>query len=402
MTTCEATRRDVLGASAALFAWAFAPHVASAAGARDPRFLTIILRGGLDGLSAVPPIGDPDYTRLRGDLALAREPVLPLDATFALNPAMRNLARLYQKREATVVHAVATPYRERSHFDGQDILETGWARTGGRDGWLNRALLAMPRGERVRAPGGLALGATTPLVLQGRAEVTSWAPAIWPNATEETVRRLYGLYEARDTALADALRLAMETDGIASANGLGGLRRANGGPDVLFAQQATTAARFLRMPDGPRVAAMSFDGWDTHVDQGPRGGRLARLLAALDGAIGALESGLGEVWSQTVVAIVTEFGRTARANGSEGTDHGTATVAFLVGGAVSGGRVIANWPGLAAAKLHENRDLAPTLDLRRILAGVMREHVGLRAGEVAGSIFPGLDPGGVLRDLVRA
>jgi uncharacterized protein (DUF1501 family) len=401
MTTCEATRRDLLGASAGLFAWAFAPHVASAAGARDPRFLTIILRGGLDGLSAVPPVGDPDYQRLRGDFAMPRDAVLPVDSIFAVHPSMRNLARLYQKREATIFHAIATPYRERSHFDGQDILETGWARTGGRDGWLNRALLQMPRGERVKGPGGLAMGSTTPLILQGSAEVTSWAPAFWNNPSEETVRRLHGLYEARDPALAQALRIAIDTDGLASANGLGGMRRAGSGPEQLFVQQATTAARFLRLPDGPRVAAMSFDGWDTHADQGPRDGRLARLLAGLDAAIGALESELAEAWTQTVVAIVTEFGRTARANGSDGTDHGTATVAFLVGGAVSGGRVVANWPGLAEAKLHENRDLAPTADLRGMLAGVMAQHVGLRAGEVSSTIFPGLDQGMIMRDLVR-
>lgn len=391
MSCYEFSRRGLLGGSTALFAWAFMPHVASAAGARDPRFLTIVLRGGLDGLAAVPPVGDPDYQRLRRSTLLSPNgdhAALKLDGTFALNPSMPNLYRLYQKKEAAIVHAVATPYRERSHFDGQDVLETGLDHTGGHDGWLNRAVAIVPKGERTRKPVGLAIGATTPLILQGSAEITSWAPQSFQTTSDDTVRRLLEVYDARDPVLARALRGGAEVDKFAMDQGLNRLGR-NGDPVKLFSDQAAAAARFMSMPDGPRLAAMSFDGWDTHADEGPSTGRLARLLGALDGAIATLETSLGPVWKDTVVAIVTEFGRTAHENGTDGTDHGTATVAFLLGGAVRGGRVVADWPGLADAKLYEKRDVAPTTDLRAVLKSVLAEHVGLDRKVLTETVFPG-------------
>lgn len=401
--TCPLSRRSVLAGSGALFAWSFMPRFARAGG-RDPRFLTIILRGGLDGLSAVPALGDPNYARLRGRLAMSTEGpngAKQLDGTFALNARMEHLHRLYWKREATILHAVATPYRDRSHFDGQDVLETGLPRAGGREGWLNRTLAALPAGERVKPP-ALAIGTTTPLILQGPADITSWSPRAFPRASEETMRRLLALYEARDPALARTLSAALDIDRTATAGGLNAARPGNQDPARVFAEQAAAAARFMALDDGPRLAAMSFDGWDTHADQGPADGRLARLLAGLDAAIGALEQGLAPVWRETVVAIVTEFGRTARENGTDGTDHGTATVAFLVGGALQGGLVVANWPGLAEANLFENRDLAPTLDLRAVMKGVLADHLGLSARVLAERIFPGTADLAPVRDLLRA
>jgi uncharacterized protein (DUF1501 family) len=388
---CPLSRRSFLAGTGALFAWSFMPAFASAAQGRDPRFLTIILRGGLDGLSAVPAVGDPDYVRLRRDLAMPTDgpnAVLPLDGFFALNARMTHLHRLYRNGQALILHAAATPYRERSHFDGQDVLETGLDRPGGRDGWLNRALAALPRGERLPKPRGLAIGATVPLILQGSESITSWSPQVFPPASEETVRRLLALYEARDPVLARALAEGVDIGRTAARQGLAGLGRA-ATPEGFFADQAMAAARLMSLEDGPRVAAMSFDGWDTHADQGPQEGRLARLLAGLDAAIGALEQGLAPVWPQTVVAIVTEFGRTARGNGTDGTDHGTATVAFLVGGAVAGGRVVADWPGLTEARLYQNRDLAPTMDLRAALKGVLADHLGLSARTLSERVFPG-------------
>jgi uncharacterized protein (DUF1501 family) len=301
---------------------------------------------------------------------------------------MTHLHRLYRNGQALILHAAATPYRERSHFDGQDVLETGLDRPGGRDGWLNRALAALPRGERLPKPRGLAIGATVPLILQGSESITSWSPQVFPPASEETVRRLLALYEARDPVLARALAEGVDIGRTAARQGLAGLGRA-ATPEGFFADQAMAAARLMSLEDGPRVAAMSFDGWDTHADQGPQEGRLARLLAGLDAAIGALEQGLAPVWPQTVVAIVTEFGRTARGNGTDGTDHGTATVAFLIGGAVAGGRVVADWPGLAEARLYQNRDLAPTMDLRAALKGVLADHLGLSARTLSERVFPG-------------
>lgn len=400
---CPLSRRSVLTGSGALFAWSFMPFVASAAGSRDARFLTIILRGGLDGLSAVPPIGDPDYARQRRDLAASMsgpDAVIPIDALFALHPRMANLNRLYARREAIIVHATATPYRDRSHFDGQDVLETGLPKPGGHDGWLNRALMELPRGAALRPPRGLAISPTTPLILQGKAEITSWSPQTFPQASEETVRRLAELYAARDPALERALREGVDIGRTAMQQGVN--RAVPGGsPEKVFIDQAAAAAKFMALDDGPRVAAMSFEGWDTHADQGPQSGRLARLLGALDGALGALEKGLGLVWKDTVVAVVTEFGRTARENGSIGTDHGTATVAFLVGGAVVGGRIVADWPGLADEKLFEQRDLAATTDLRAVLKGVLGDHLGISAAALGARIFPGTEQLAAIRGLVR-
>lgn len=406
MTDCPLSRRSFLSGTAALFAWAYMPRPASAAGSRDPRFLTILLRGGLDGLSAVPPLADPDYERLRRSLAMPRsgEGAAPmLDGMFAINPRMSNVRRLFMRGEASILHACSTPYRERSHFDGQDVLETGLTRPGGREGWLARALRELPRGERLPSPRrGLGVGQTIPLILQGNTEVTTWSPQVFPQASGETVRRLAALYEARDPVLARALASGIETDRTAVANGLSGLGRNGSDPTRAFVDQAIAAARFMSLPDGPRIAAMSFDGWDTHAEQGPQSGRLARLLGALDAAIAALETGLGPVWRDTIVAIVTEFGRTARENGTDGTDHGTGTVAFLVGGAVRGGRVVTDWPGLAENRLFENRDLAPTLDLRAALKGVLADHLGMGATALSDRVFPDSRDVRALDALVRA
>jgi uncharacterized protein (DUF1501 family) len=396
------SRRELLLASGVLFAWAHLPRAALAEG-RDPRFLTIVLRGALDGLAAVAPVGDPDWVRLRGDSALTLDgatPALPLDGFFALNPAMPNLARMVREGHAAIVHAAASPYRERSHFDGQDVLESGFTKPGAADtGWLNRALMTMAPTERAR--GGkeaFAVGPVTPLVVRGPAPVLSWTPPKLPPATDDTVMRLLDLYRHTDPALARALEERVDLAVIARAGGLEMRPRKGGAPQqkgpgayikTYFADSAGAAAKFLARDDGPRVGALAFDGWDTHADEGAANGRLALLLGALDGALAAVETGMGPAWSQTVVTVVTEFGRTARINGTAGTDHGTATVALLAGGAVKGGRVIADWPGVAEAKLYENRDLKPTTDLRAVLKGVLRDHLRVDTRALDDKVFPG-------------
>jgi len=392
------SRRDVLLASGTLFAWAYLPKIALAEG-RDPRFLAIILRGALDGLAAVAPVGDPDWIALRGDSALTlqgKTPALKLNDFFALNPAMPNLHRMFAANEAIIVHACATPYRERSHFDGQDILESGLTKpTLSESGWLNRALAGLAAGGRVNPSGGkaFAVGPVTPLVVRGAAPVLPWSPQRILPAGEDTVTRLLDLYRHSDPKFAAALeghaRLAaleragdMEQKPGAAAPGPGQVR-------AYFAEVAGTAARFLAQADGPRVGALALDGWDTHNNEGIANGRLAQLLGALDGALAAIEANMGPAWRETVVALVTEFGRTARINGTEGTDHGTATVALLVGGALKGGRVIADWPGLKAADLYENRDLKPTTDLRGVLKGLLRDHLRADERALAQNVFPG-------------
>jgi uncharacterized protein (DUF1501 family) len=386
------SRRALLASGAAMFAWAHLPRLASAAGVRDPRFVVIVLRGGLDGLAAVPPIGDPNYARLQGQLALSlagEHPAIPLDSFFALHPAMPAFGRLFREGRAAVVHAAATGYRERSHFDGQDVLESGQPAPGSvQSGWLNRALAALPAGGRI-APRGLAVGRSTALIMRGPVPVLGWAPQIAAAASDDLVARVLDLYAHRDPILKAALAQGLETGRIAAREGMGQTpagqnRNAINGMRLV----AEGAARLMAADDGPRVAALAFDGWDTHANAGGATGRLAQLLGGLDGAFAAFETGLGEGWKDTSIVAITEFGRTARVNGTIGTDHGTATVALLVGGAIRGGRVIADWPGLRDEQLYENRDLKPTTDVRAVLKGLLSEQFGLGADVLGNAVFP--------------
>ena len=392
------SRRELLFASGTLFAWAHLPKIARAEG-RDPRFLTIILRGALDGLATVAPVGDPDWLALRGDNALTLDgklSALKLDEFFALNPAMPNLHRMFEAKEAIIVHASATPYRERSHFDGQDLLESGLPKPGASDsGWLNRALAGLAPAGRVDPRGSklFAVGPVTPLVVRGPAPVLSWSPQRVMPASEDTVGRLLALYRDCDAKLAGVLednskRVAgIEQPGNGQKPGVPG----PGQVRAYFSEAAGTAAKFLSQPEGPRVGALALDGWDTHFNEGIAEGRLSQLLGALDEALAAIKTNMGVAWRETVVALATEFGRTARINGTEGTDHGTATVAILVGGALKGGRVIADWPGLKPVNLYQDRDLKPTTDLRAVLKGVLRDHLRADEKALAQTVFPGSD-----------
>lgn len=393
--TPSLSRRALLGVGGSMAAWAYMPRFAKAADGRDPRLVTIVLRGALDGLSAVAPIGDPDYQALRASIALAKEgdnAVQMLDGFFGLHPAMPVLARLYRANQALVVHAVATNYRERSHFDGQDVLESGQPGPGRvESGWLNRALLALPRGERVAVGGGLGVGTLSPLVIRGQAPVLGWAPQSIQKADGDLASRVLDLYRHRDPVLGDALSKGLDTNRMASESGMSGdAARPRGGPDSVegMKQMAAGTARLLARDDGPRLAALAFDGWDTHANEGGATGRLATLLSGLDAALGIFESNMGPAWNQTAILVVTEFGRTARINGTVGTDHGTGTVAFLAGGAVKGGRIVTDWPGLKAAQLHENRDLKPTTDLRAVAKGLLADHLGLSPAVLGTKVFP--------------
>ncbi len=402
MTYCEPltpSRRALLLSGGALFASAYLPKFARAADGRDPRLIVIILRGAMDGLSAVAPVGDPDYAALHGELALGtsgQNAGLALNSFFLLNPAMTTFARLYKSGQAAVVHAAATGYRERSHFDGQDVLESGFAGPGNvSSGWLNRAMSAIPRGERVGSglvkASGLAVGATAPLVIRGAAPTLGWAPQFLPVAADDLASRVLDLYRHRDPALADALMRGLDTEKQATRNGMSGdAAKSKGGMDSAagMRQAAAGAAKLMATDDGPRLAALAFEGWDTHQNEGGATGRLFQLLGGLDGALEELEKGLGSSWKDTAVVVMTEFGRTAQINGTVGTDHGTGTVAFLAGGAIKGGRVIADWPGLKQTQLYEGRDLMPTTDLRGVLKGVLQDQFGLSAAVLNASIFP--------------
>jgi len=393
------SRREALLGAGALFAWSQMPRLARAEG-RDPRLLVVVLRGALDGLGAVAPVGDLDWVGLRGDRALlldGKTPALPLDSFFALNPAMPNLHRLYKAQQASIVHATATPYRERSHFDGQDVLESGIARPGATDsGWLNRALVALESDGQVdlRGSRALGIGSVTPLVVRGRAPVMSWVPQKLLPASDDTRARLLDLYQHTDPKLAAALEARMRLAALGPTATSDDLMSEDVTPPGLArirayaAEVAGTAAGFLAKADGPRVGAVGFVGWDTHINEGAASGQLANLLGVLDGALAAVETNMGDAWRETVIVAVTEFGRTARINGTDGTDHGTGTVAFLAGGALRGGRVVADWPGLKTAQLHEGRDLRPTTDLRSVLKGLLRDHLRVREDALASTVFP--------------
>jgi uncharacterized protein (DUF1501 family) len=308
---------------------------------------------------------------------------------------------LYRAGEATIVHAVATPYRDRSHFDGQDVLESGLPKPGAVDsGWLNRALAGLEPGERANARGrqAFAVGPVTPLVVRGPASVLSWTPARMQPVSEETTMRLLELYRHTDPTLARVLEDRLGLAAIARAGGLardpddkgpagpgGGIAQVR----AYFTEVAGAAAKFLATPEGPRIGALALDGWDTHVNEGAVNGRLAGLLGALDGAIAAVKTNMGEGWRETVVALVTEFGRTAHVNGNMGTDHGTGTIALLAGGALKGGRVVADWPGLKEADLYERRDLKATTDLRTVLKGLLKDHLRVEDRALAADVFPG-------------
>jgi uncharacterized protein (DUF1501 family) len=405
------SRRGLIGGSAASLAlWGFVPRSASAAPNRDPRLLTIVLRGGLDGLSLAAPVGDPDYARLRGKLALQPAGAsagagLPLDTMFVLNPSMPRLHALFQKREALVFHAIATPYRGRSHFDGQDVLESGLPGVSrSDDGWMNRALAGLPRAGSADRQ-GLAMGAVVPLIMRGQAPVLSWAPKAYNLPIQDsTVTRLLDLYSEADPRLAKALVEGLGLDRIATAEPAKATPPAPGQPQRPFRdfiETAEAAARFMSTPDGPRIGALSYNGWDTHANEGVVQGQLANRLGGLDAAIGAFADGMGAAWASTVVLVVTEFGRTARTNGTEGTDHGTGMCALVLGGAINGGLVITDWPGLAETQLHENRDLKPTADLRAVIKGVLADHLGLPTALLAARVFPDSAAITPNRDLIR-
>jgi uncharacterized protein (DUF1501 family) len=345
------------------------PRLALAAAASERRLVFIILRGAMDGLAALPPVGDRQLAALRGDFGLPAGPApLPLTTDFAAHPALAGFAGLFAVGEALAVHAIASPYRERSHFDAQNVLETGGtAAYALKDGWLNRLLALLPG----QADAAVAVAATVPQALRGAVPVTSYAPSRLPDADQALMDRVASLYEG------DAQLHALWSEAMA-ARAMAGDATGAANPAAL----ARLAASFLARPDGPRIATLEMTGWDTHAAQA---GRLAAALGQLDGVITTLKSGLGPAWGQTLVLVATEFGRTARPNGTGGTDHGTASAALLAGGQVAGGRVLANWPGLS--RLYEDRDLAPTVDSNALFAGASAQLFGLDPALVARRVF---------------
>lgn len=381
-------RRDFLRHSAAfglLAAGGSSLALAATASTSPQRLVLVILRGGLDGLYAVPAVGDPNFAAQRGSLANYAEPTLPLNAMFALHPHLQHLHSLYQQGQMSVVHAVASPYRERSHFDAQQVLESGGSKAFvERTGWLNRALVQL-------GSSGMALTTAVPLALRGTAGVDTWAPSRLPSPNQDLVMRLEAMYQ-NDAALKTALMRAKNLHADASmlaAEGnaaLGSKAGSAAGGDG-FVALAQKAAEFLRPDNGPSVAVLELGGWDSHANQAAPQGALSRNLRTLDQGLAALQSGLQARWQNTLVIVASEFGRTVAVNGTQGTDHGTGGVAFVLGGKVQGGKVLGEWPGLSPAQLYQGRDLQPTTDLRAVFKGALAQQFGLRNAVLA-QIFP--------------
>ena len=346
------------------------PRIAFASARTERRFVFVIQRGAADGLNIVVPYAEPAYATLRGALAIDPATAIKLDGTFALHPSLVETAKMYTAQQALFVHAVASPYRDRSHFDGQNVLETGGnAPYSVKDGWLNRLAQLLPPARDT----AIAFAPTVPMALRGPADVASYAPSALPAAPDDLLTRVAQLYE-QDAQLRPLWESAMTARGLASDAG------ARQDP----ASVGRLAAGFLSREDGPRIAMIETGGWDTHSAQTPR---LAAQLKALDTMLAALRDGLGPHWDDTTVLVATEFGRTAAANGTGGTDHGTGSVAMLLGGGVTGGRVLADWPGLRPADLYQSRDLKATMALDALIAGAASESMRLDPQRTAIALF---------------
>lgn len=380
-------RSFVLTGAAGALALGFAPRLAFARAATDRRFVFIIQRGAADGLATLAPVGDPAFAGQRGVLAQDFADAPKLDSMFALHPNLKNVAQLYAAKEALFVHAVASPYRDRSHFDAQNVLETGGAAAYQlKDGWLNRLLGVLPDEERK----AIAVAATIPMAMRGEVEVSSYAPSALPDASDDLVARVSMLY-AEDPQLHAIWQQAIAT------RTLTGDLAADGGRNA--AATGALAANLLGAENGARIAMIETGGWDTHAQQR---GRLGAQLNGLDQMIASLKAGLGPLWGRTLVLVATEFGRTVKINGTAGTDHGTASVAWLLGGAVRGGRVVADWPGLADAALHEGRDLRPTAALDSVIGSATASHFGVDPRHAMAALFPGRQSAKLIDGLVRA
>jgi uncharacterized protein (DUF1501 family) len=401
MTTISMSRRHLVrraaGFSAAGALASFSGlGVAASSTNNHNKLVVVVLRGGMDGLTAVPAPGDPAFADARGVLAGFGSAPLPLQGPFALHPLLPELHAMYRSGELAVLHAVGLPYRERSHFDAQQVLESGGQRPYELNtGWLGRALQAGAGGQPLKA---VALETAVPLLLRGPVEVDTWAPSVLAEPAPDLVARLETLYR-NDTPLAQALARArgLRDDPAMAASPDGVAGRGGRGAAVLLARKA---AEFLQR--GSQVAVLEMAGWDSHANQAAPQGATSNNLRTLDALLAALRDGLQAdgTWQRTAVLVATEFGREVAVNGTQGTDHGSGGAAFVLGGAVRGGRVLADWPGLAKKDRADGRDLRTTTDLRAALRPLLHEHLGVPRSALDASVLPG-SSGLATLDLLR-
>jgi len=399
-------RRALMGMSAGLFAWASLPKAANAATPVNRRLLVVVLRGGLDGLHVAYKSGEKDLLKAyrlnmleKGDYLgteytlLARDPTVLNPDTFTLHKKMANFRAMYMNGEAALVHAIAPPLRTRSHFDCQANMESGQPslRNINNEGWLNRFLQGLVATQPMTRT--LAVN-NVPLIIKGAAEVQSWTYTMMQDHGDVFQSKCLSDYATKPKWQAD-LR-----NGLALNNKI---------ESRSFDQSAVTmpfsvAGMLMGEQTGPRIAALSVDGLDTHASQIST---LDSKLGEIDACLGAFKSAMlkatdgADVWKETVVVCVTEFGRSLRDNPS-GTDHGVGTVAFLAGGNVNGGQVITDWPGIAAANLYKGADLTPTRDTRSLFRGLLQEHLGCRNEAFLNTtVFPGTTAAHAMSGLVR-
>jgi uncharacterized protein (DUF1501 family) len=364
------------------------------------RLVVILLRGAVDGLNVVVPYGDQAYYEARPTIAIARpgapDGALALDGHFGLHPALAALMPLWRHGDLAFVHAAGSPDPNRSHFEAQRYIENGTpGHSTTADGWMNRLLLALP--GRRGPTDAISIGATLARILTGAAPVANLP--LGPNPARALPIDQPQLAEAFDRLYAanDALGEAYREGRGARAQLLGDLERdqaaadAGSPPPASFAAQAARLGRLIGGDVRIRLAFIGLGGWDTHVDQGGSKGRLANHLSSLGEGLAALAHGLGGAWRDTVVVVLSEFGRTVRENGDRGTDHGHGNVIWVAGGGVKGGRVYGQWPGLSAAQLYQQRDLAITTDFRAALVAILGAHMGL-ADRQLDLVFPGAPP----------
>ncbi len=398
-------RRFLNGMAMAAMAGVMMPSLSWANAPTNKRLIVIILRGAMDGLAATVPYGDPAYVALRKNLAIERDALLNLDGFFALHPSFETLYKMYQDKQMAIVHAAASPYRQRSHFDAQNVLELGGTTPHGLDsGWMNRLVglieqqSAQERGTRKL---GMAFGQSIPMAMRGKTTVGSWAPSTLPEVGSDFYSLVSYLYK-QDAALQSALYEGLDiqdTTGNLFDSDMRQMARQSRSRKG-FVTMAEMTGTWMKEPDGPRIASLELGGWDTHANQGTAAGGLANNFGLLDQGFKALKDTLGDAWGDTVVLAITEFGRTCAPNGNNGTDHGTASCTFVAGGAVKGGRVLADWPGLTTDRLYEGRDLRPTVDLRSVFKGVLSDHFGLSLAALNAVVYPNSESAPKLNGLI--
>jgi uncharacterized protein (DUF1501 family) len=377
------TRRTLFHSAAAAGLYSMLPNLTLAATNTDKRLIVIVQRGGMDSLDAIQPVGDADFAKLRPASGQGGpSESFAVDSFYAFNNALSPIHPLFTANELSVIHSVSTPYRDHSHFEAQDFLERGAdARSVSESGWVNR-LITLLGGRKIDF--AVDIGSGPSLLLRGPAEILNLSPGVDLGFWADSPQFLEMLYK-------DVPSFKPALDGI-RATIADGMAMENTDPGVSVRETCALAAKLMK--EECRIAAFSIYGWDTHAGQQ---GRLAKCLSALSTAITTLKRELGPAWSNTLVIAASEFGRTARFNGTSGTDHGTGGAAFLAGGLLAngaGGKVLATrWPGLGDGKLHEDRDLMPTDDIRRYIAWALADIYGLSPGKIASDIFPGVDYG---------